>query len=104
MGKDSAKKVWCRLFGKDLLIFKNNDTSYFESMHNLAGTFITEESPLIIKGMIYYCIGIIFNNKMRKYYTNSLTNYRVWLSILQKNTHNENILSNYEIGVKIYLI
>jgi hypothetical protein len=93
------KKVWFRLIDRDLLYFKTQSSQVLEAMHNLSGTFITEESPMIIKGIIFYCIGIIFDKKIRKYYTKGLSIYKEWLAILKENTNNENILLDYDIGV-----
>jgi hypothetical protein len=95
------KKIWFRLIDKDLLYFKSPHSFNVEGLHNLSKTFITEESPIISNGIILYCVGINFHKKVRKYYLSSLNTYREWLAILRKNTNNENILKDYDIGEKI---
>jgi hypothetical protein len=100
---NTIRKVWFRLINRDLLYFKTQSSQVLEGIHNLSGVFITEESPMIIKGIIFYCIGIIFDKKIRKYFTKSLSVYKEWLSVLKKNTKNENVLNDYDIGV-VYFI
>ena len=88
------RKIWFKLFYKDLFYYKNKEDIKHIGMHNLSGLFFKEES---MKDEKYYSFSILFPSKKRTYFTDNEENYENWKKHLQIATNYSNILEIYDI-------
>lgn len=98
---NKMKKLWFKLVQKDLYYYKNKGDLTHRGMHNLSGTYITEEAKLKHENEEYFCIGIIYPKKTRKYYIKDKSEYLKWLKYFHIITEYSTITEIYEISVRI---
>ena len=95
------KKLYFRLFFKDIYYYKNKDEPIHKGMHNLSGVFIKEEHKCFMEGMNLFCFSVIYPKKTRMYYTDNESDYKYWIYNIQKATGYSNLTDIYEIKVLI---
>ena len=99
------KKIYFRLYNKDLFYFKTKKSKYHQGMHNLNGYFleINEENNIeTINNKQYYFFTLI-NPKIKnhKYFTDDIEIYENWINILKSITNYEKIEDLYSIKDEI---
>ena len=94
------KKLWFKLINKHLFYFKNKDCSH-SGMNCLIQVFIKESYAREINGKDYYCFSLIFGKKEKEYFVDNEEDYLLWLKILKKILHCEDIKDLYDIQEKI---
>jgi hypothetical protein len=88
------RKIWFKLFYRDLFYYKNKEDIKHTGMHNLSGLFFKEEPK---KDGKYYSFSILFPSKKRTYFTDNIEDYENWKKYLQIATNYSNILEIYDI-------
>ena len=94
------KKLWFKLINNHLFYFKNKDCAH-SGMNCLLKVFIKESYAREINDKDYYCFSLIFGKKEREYLVDNEEDYLLWLKILKKILHCENIKDLYDIQEKI---
>ena len=97
MFKDKLKKIYLRLVGKDLYVYKNNEEKKHRGIYNLSAVFAKEGEDVIIKNTKYYTIATIYQEKKKLYYFKDIEVRNVWLEKFKLVTEKKNINDNYEI-------
>ena len=97
----NLKKMYFKLYNKDLFYFKTKKSKYHQGMHNLNGYFleINEENNIeTINNKQYYFFTLI-NPKIKnhKYLTDDIEIYENWINILKN-------ITNYEKTEDLYII
>lgn len=95
------KKLWFKLVHNDLYFFKNNKDKQHKGMHNLSGVFFQEEEPYAYHNKTFYAFSLSFAKKLRKYYCDDLSQYKLWIENIKSATGYTNLDDIYEIGEKI---
>jgi Ca2+-binding EF-hand superfamily protein len=96
-----VKKLWFKLIHKDLYYFKSEGEKEHKGMHNLSGVFVTEEKPLMIDNFCYFCFGVIYPRKIRYYYVDNDSDYKMWLEAVRRSTGYSDLNSIYEVKEKL---
>lgn len=97
----TLKKIWFTLLNKDFYFFKNNTDTEHRGMHNLTGTFITEEEPKIIDKKKYFCFSVVYPKKSRFYYVDKEDECKEWIKLLKKATCYSDLNDIYEVKQKL---
>lgn len=64
--------------------YKDNQSKYHKGLHNISGVFLTENPDSVIENKNYKSFSIIYPNKIRKYYVESLDEFNRWMQILKQ--------------------
>ena len=101
----NLKKIYFKLYNKDLFYFKTKKSKYHQGMHNLNGYFleINEEKNIeTINNKQYYFFTLV-NPKVKthKYYTDDKQIYETWIKILKNVTDYKKIEDLYSIQNEI---
>lgn len=95
--KGKMKKMWFKLFFKDLYFYnKKNDLNHI-GMHNISGLFFKEEKQQVLDNKIYYSFSIIFPSKKHYYFCDNEQEFQNWTKHFKIATKYSNILDIYEI-------
>ena len=98
--RGKIKKLWFKLINNHLFYFKNKDYAH-NGMNCLLQVFIKESYAREINDKVYYCFSLIFGKKEKEYLVDNEQDYLLWLKILKKILHCENIKDLYDIQEKI---
>ena len=98
MFKDKLKKVYYRLVGKDLYIYKNNEEKKHRGIYNLSAVFAKEGDDFLINNKKYYTIATIYKGKQKLHFFNDIENRNKWLEKFKLVTEKKNINDSYEIS------
>jgi hypothetical protein len=95
------KKIFFKLYHRDLYYFKNENEVEHQGMHNLSGVFVKEEKPQIIEGNSYFTFSVTYPKKVRYYYVDNENDYDKWVSAVRKATGYSDLNEIYEVKEKI---
>ena len=95
------KKLYFKLYNKDLFYFKTKKSKFHRGMHNLNGLFLEfnkENNIKVINNKLYYIFNLVNpNKKIHMYLSDDIHIYEDWINILKK-------VTNYEITEDLYII
>ena len=67
--QDNLKKYYLVVINKDVFYYKTDSKEELLGMHNLSGCFIKENGEKMIHKIKFYCFQIIYQAKIKNYYT-----------------------------------
>ena len=91
------KKIWFKLYYKDLFYYKNKEDNKHIGMHNLSGLFFKEEPIKKFENKTFYSFSILFPFKTRTYFSDNKEEYDNWVKYLKIATEYSNILDLYDL-------
>lgn len=83
----NMKPYYLELCKKDIYYYKNEKCSDLLGMHNLSGSYINDYKPedkIIVDNKEYFPFSVIFSNKTRSYYCESLEETENWIYKLKQ--------------------
>lgn len=94
---NKMKKIYFKLICKDMYYYKSKEDEKHKGMHNLSGVYVNEEQSMIINKRQLYCFSICFPKKVRKYYCESIKEYKLWIQKLRAAVGYANLGDLYEM-------
>ena len=95
------KKLYFKLYNKDLFYFKTKKSKYHQGMHNLNGLFLEfdeENNVKTINNKLYYIFYLVNpNKKIHMYLSDDIHIYEDWISILKN-------VTNYAKTEDLYIV
>lgn len=92
------RKYWYVLLGKELYSFKNRGDQKHRDMQSLAGVFIKSESEEMMEDKsIMFPFMLIFPNKRRIYYLETMKERDEWVDKIKKSIGYSNLHDFYEL-------
>ena len=101
INNSKLKRLYFKLLHKDLYFYKNDKETVHKGMHNLSGVFLKEEKPHNFNGTTFYSFAVIYPKKTRVYYTDNLSQYKIWVAKLKLATGYTNLTDLYEVSSKL---
>ena len=98
---NKLKRLYFKLLHKDLYFYKNDKETIHKGMHNLSGVFLKEEKPQQFNGITFYSFSVIYPKKQRIYYTDNISQYKIWVAKLKIATGYTNLTDLYEVTSKL---
>ena len=98
---NKLKRLYFKLLHKDLYFYKNDKEQIHKGMHNLSGVFLKEEKPQKFNGITFYAFSVIYPKKQRVYYTDNISQYKIWVAKLKIATGYTNLTDLYEVTSKL---
>ena len=97
----TLKKLYFKLYNKDLFYFKTKKSKYHQGMHNLNGLFLEfdeENNVKTINNKIYYTFNLINpKKKTHLYLSDDIEIYEDWINILKN-------VTNYAKTEDLYIV
>lgn len=96
-----VKKLWFKLYDRDLYFFKSQNDKLHKGMHNLSGVFLKEEKPQSINNILFYTFSVVYPLKVRYYYVDNELDYKIWVEKMKNATGYADLTEIYEIKEKL---
>jgi serine/threonine protein kinase len=96
-----VKKLWFKLFGRDLYFFKSETDKIHKGIHNLSGVFFKEEQPTSFNGVKFYTFSVVYPTKVRYYYVDNEKDYKIWVEAMKAATSFANLTEIYDVKEKL---
>ena len=99
---NKISKFYLLLINNDIYYFKKEDKRELIGMHNISSCFLLEhenKGEKIINNISYYSFSLFFksNSKLRKFYTNDISIYTNFISLMKKSMGIRDFSEYYEI-------
>lgn len=89
--------MYCTFVLFNSLDFKSKDESEHKGFHNLSGVYYKEEKSEVFEGISFYSFSVSYPKKIRVYYVESESEYKIWLEKLRLTTGYSDLNDTYEV-------